>query len=135
MQEGTSGPRFPKHFDGKRFHNPDAAQAPGLLEALRWKLTSRPEPSPRFIPDVEQSTPPRRVEGSGLRTTLPSIAFRQNITIQFCSNLLPVEREEADTPHPCVSVSIRGQIACFLWRPVSFRSLFFGPRMDTDTHG
>ena len=70
MQEGTSDPRFPKHFDGKRFHNPDAAQAPGLLEALRWKLTSRPESSPRCIPDVEQSTPPRRVEGSGLRTTL-----------------------------------------------------------------
>src|SRR5206468_9480698 len=64
-----------------------------------------------------------------------SIAFRQNITIQFCSNLLPVEREEAGTPHPCVSVSIRGQIACFLWRSVSFRSLVFGPRMDTDTHG
>ena len=42
----------------------------GLLEALRWKLTSRPESSPRFIPDVEQSTPPRRVEGSGLRATL-----------------------------------------------------------------
>src|SRR5258708_36486969 len=70
MQEGTSDPRFPKHFDGKRFHNPDAAQAPGLLEALRWKLTSRPESSPRFIPDVEQSTPPRRVEGSGLGATL-----------------------------------------------------------------
>jgi len=46
-----------------------------------------------------------------------------------------VEREEAGNPHPCVSVSIRGQIACFLWRSVSFRSLVFGPRMDTDTHG
>ncbi len=67
---GTSDPRFPKHFDGKRFHNPDAPQAPGLLEALRWKLTSRPEPSPSFISDVEPSIPPRRVEGSGLRTTL-----------------------------------------------------------------
>jgi hypothetical protein len=45
--------------------------------------------------------------------TATSIAFRQNMTIQFGSNLLPVEREEAGTPHPCVSVSIRGQIACF----------------------
>ncbi len=61
-----------------------------------------------------------------------SITFRQNITIQFCSNLLPVEREEAGNPHPCVSVSIRGQIACFLWRPVSFRSLFFGAYPETD---
>jgi L-ascorbate metabolism protein UlaG (beta-lactamase superfamily) len=61
---------FPKHFGGKRFYNPDAPQAPGLLEALRWKLTNRPEPSPNFIPDVEQSRPPRRLEGSELRATL-----------------------------------------------------------------
>jgi L-ascorbate metabolism protein UlaG (beta-lactamase superfamily) len=61
---------FPKHFDGKLFYNPDAPQAPGLLEALRWKLTSRPEPSPSFIPDVEQSKPLPRVEGSSLRTTV-----------------------------------------------------------------
>ncbi len=69
-EEGTGGPGFPNHFDGTRFYNPDAPQAPGLLEALRWKLTSRPEPSPRFISDVEQSIPPRDVEGSGLRVTL-----------------------------------------------------------------
>src|SRR5260370_22618554 len=70
MQEGTIDPGFPKHFDGKRFYNPDAPKVPGLLDALRWKLTSRPEPSPSFISDVEQSIPPRCVEGSGLRTTL-----------------------------------------------------------------
>jgi L-ascorbate metabolism protein UlaG (beta-lactamase superfamily) len=67
---GTIDSDFPKHFDGERFYNPDAPQAPGLLEALRWKLNSRPEPSPSFISDVEQSIPPRRVEGSELRTTL-----------------------------------------------------------------
>jgi len=70
MPEGTSDPRFPKHFDGKRFYNPDAPQVRGLREFLRWKLTSRPESSPRFIPHVVPSIPPRRVEGSGLRTTL-----------------------------------------------------------------
>jgi len=70
MQEGTRDPRFPQHFDGKRFYNPDAAQAPGLLDVLRWKFTSRPERSPGVIPEVEPSIPPRRVEGSGLRTTL-----------------------------------------------------------------
>jgi len=70
MQEGTRDPRFPKHFDGKRFYNPDAAQAPGLLDVFRWKFTSRPERSPSVISDVEPSIPPRRVEGSGLRTTL-----------------------------------------------------------------
>jgi len=61
---------FPKHFDGKRFYNPDAPQARGFLDVLRWKLTSRPEPSRRFISDVEASMPPRRVEGSELRVTL-----------------------------------------------------------------
>ena len=61
---------FPEHFDGRRFYNPDGSLAPGSLDVLRWKLTSRPAPSPRFISDVEQSIPPRRVEGSALRTTL-----------------------------------------------------------------
>ena len=61
---------FPKHFDGKRFYNPNAPQALGLLDAIRWKLTSRPESSPRFIADIGPSIPPRRVEGSGLRATL-----------------------------------------------------------------
>ena len=70
MQVGATDPRFPKHFDGKRFYNPEASQAPGLLDALRWKLTSRPEKSPRFVSDVEQSTPPCRVDGSELRATL-----------------------------------------------------------------
>ncbi len=61
---------FPKHFDGRRFYNPGAPQARGLLDVLRWKLSSRPEPSPAFISDVQQSTPPRYVEGSELRITL-----------------------------------------------------------------
>jgi len=70
MQKLTTDPPFPKHFDGKRFYNPDTPQARGFLDALRWKLSSRPEPSPSFISDVEQSIPPPRVEGAGLRTTL-----------------------------------------------------------------
>jgi L-ascorbate metabolism protein UlaG (beta-lactamase superfamily) len=67
MRESVS---FPKHFDGKRFYNPNSPQALGYLAVLRWKLTSRPEPSPKFISDVEPYVPPRRVEGSGLRVTL-----------------------------------------------------------------
>src|SRR6266852_2491882 len=67
--EGTSDPRLSKHFDGKRFYNPDAPQARGLPDVLKWKLTGRPEPSPGFIADAEQSIPPRRVEGGGLRAT------------------------------------------------------------------
>jgi len=61
---------FPKHFDGRRFYNPGAPQARGFLDAFRWKLTSRREPSPPFIADVEQSIPPRKVEGRQIRITL-----------------------------------------------------------------
>ncbi len=59
-----------KHFDGKRFYNPDAPQVRGLLDVLRWKLTSRAEPSPPFISDVAPSIPLSRVEGGELRTTV-----------------------------------------------------------------
>jgi L-ascorbate metabolism protein UlaG (beta-lactamase superfamily) len=65
-----SGQGFPKHFDGRRFYNPDAPQARGFLDVFRWKLSSRPEPSQEFISDVEQSTPPRRVEKDELRITI-----------------------------------------------------------------
>lgn len=70
MQNTTRAPLFPKHFDGKRFFNPGAPQARGFLDVLRWKLTSRPEPSPSFIADVEPSKPPPRVEGNQSRVTL-----------------------------------------------------------------
>jgi L-ascorbate metabolism protein UlaG (beta-lactamase superfamily) len=70
MPESTIDQGFSKHFDGKRYYNPDALQAPGFREALRWLLTSRREPSPDFVPDVEQSIPPRSVTGSELRATL-----------------------------------------------------------------
>jgi len=63
-------PPFPKHFDGKRYFNPDAPQARGFRDALRWKLTSRPQPSPRFVSDVAPSKPPASVEGRELRVTL-----------------------------------------------------------------
>ena len=67
---GISGPGFPKHFDGERFYNPDAPQVAGFVAALRWKLSSRPQPSPRFFSDVAQTIPPRRVDGHELRVTL-----------------------------------------------------------------
>jgi hypothetical protein len=55
--------KFPRHFDGKRFYNPDAPQARGFLDLVRWKLTSRPESSPDFIPDVDEPIPLPHVEG------------------------------------------------------------------------
>jgi L-ascorbate metabolism protein UlaG (beta-lactamase superfamily) len=70
MPEGNGVPTFPTHFDGRRYYNPDAPQAPGFLDVLRWKLASRPEASPRFVADVKPSRPQRRVEGGELRATL-----------------------------------------------------------------
>src|SRR5579862_3178911 len=67
---GVQTSKFPRHFDGKRYFNPGAPQTRGFLDALRWKLTSRPEPSPRFVSDVEPSQPPAGVEGNALRVTL-----------------------------------------------------------------
>ncbi len=61
---------FPRHFDGKRYFNPGATQVRGFLDALRWKLTSRPEPSARFVADVAPSKPPSCEEGDALRVTL-----------------------------------------------------------------
>lgn len=62
-------PPFPPHFDGKRFYNPNAPQARGLLEVLRWKLTSRAAPAPDFLPDAKPSVPPPHVEGGEMRVT------------------------------------------------------------------
>ena len=61
---------FPRHFDGKRFFNPNGSHERGFLDVLRWKLSSRPEPSPRFVSDVEPSKPPSSIEAAGLRVTL-----------------------------------------------------------------
>src|SRR5580658_3467670 len=69
MPEGSSS-LFPKHFDGKRFYNPNAPQAHGFLDVLHWKFTTRATPSPGFLFDVEPTIPPTLVEGDDLRTTL-----------------------------------------------------------------
>jgi len=70
MGQGDDSPPFPKHFDGKHFFNPGAPQARGFMDALRWKLTSRPAPSASFVSDVKQSKPPSEVAGNELRVTL-----------------------------------------------------------------
>ncbi len=78
MQAWQDG--IPAHFDGRRFYNPEATRLRGLGGVLRWKLTSRPEPSPKFIADVEPSVPPRRVEGEALRATLVN---HSSVLLQF----------------------------------------------------
>jgi L-ascorbate metabolism protein UlaG (beta-lactamase superfamily) len=70
MAEGTRDRRVPEHFDGERFFNPNANQARGFLDLLRWKLMTRPEPGARFVSDVEPSKPPPCIEGDELCATL-----------------------------------------------------------------
>jgi L-ascorbate metabolism protein UlaG (beta-lactamase superfamily) len=66
----TGEPPYPKHFDGKCFFNPEAPQARGFWDLLRWKLTSRPERSSRFVSDVVPSKPPVSVDATELRITM-----------------------------------------------------------------
>jgi L-ascorbate metabolism protein UlaG (beta-lactamase superfamily) len=68
VQDAGARP-YPIHFDGKRYFNPGGSEARGFLDVLRWKLSTRPESSPRFVADVEQSKPPARIEGPNLRAT------------------------------------------------------------------
>lgn len=80
MQNRADAP-FPKHFDGKRFFNPGSPQVRGYFDVLRWKLTSLPESSPRFIDDVKSSKPPSQVDGAELRVTLvnhSTVLLQQN---------------------------------------------------------
>jgi L-ascorbate metabolism protein UlaG (beta-lactamase superfamily) len=70
VQVSSGVPPFPRHFDGKRFFNPDAPRARGFREAMRWMLNSRPEPSPRFVSDVVPSTPSPSIDGNQLQATL-----------------------------------------------------------------
>jgi L-ascorbate metabolism protein UlaG (beta-lactamase superfamily) len=69
VQPGSGATPFAKHFDGTRYFNPGGRQARGYLQVLRWKLTSRPERSPRFVADVEPSKPPASVADGELRVT------------------------------------------------------------------
>jgi L-ascorbate metabolism protein UlaG (beta-lactamase superfamily) len=72
---------YPKHFDGECFFNPDAPQARGLRDVLRWQLNNHKEPSPDFVADVQPSVPPPRVDGATLRVTLinhSTVLLQQN---------------------------------------------------------
>ena len=77
---------FARHFDGSRFYNPNGARERGFLDVLRWKLTSRQEPSPRFVSDVRQSVPPRRVENRELLATM--VNHSTVLLQQSASNIL-----------------------------------------------
>jgi L-ascorbate metabolism protein UlaG (beta-lactamase superfamily) len=58
MAKVETEPLTPQHFDGRRFYNPGAAPPRGFPDVLRWKFSSRPDPSPRFVADVQPTRPP-----------------------------------------------------------------------------
>lgn len=59
-----------RHFDGRRYFNPGAPLPRGFPSVFRWKLTSRPERSPRFVRDVLPSKPPPSVDSDEALVTL-----------------------------------------------------------------
>ena len=62
--------KFPisDHCDGKRFFNPGDPGGNGLLDLLRWRLTSKPAPWPARV-EVTPVQPPRCPNGSGAVAT------------------------------------------------------------------
>ena len=69
MHSEAEGAPILKHFDGRRYFNPGAPQVRGFADFLRWKLSTHPERSPGFIPDVQPSKPPAAVDGGRMLVT------------------------------------------------------------------
>lgn len=56
------------HFDGKRFHNAEPGwQSEGSF--LKWQLTKKPTPWPKWIEAAPGPPPERRVDGGRVRVT------------------------------------------------------------------
>jgi L-ascorbate metabolism protein UlaG (beta-lactamase superfamily) len=60
---------FPAHYRDGRYFNPGGASARGLADVIKWKLATRPEPSPKFVPIVP-SIPPASIDFPSLLVTL-----------------------------------------------------------------
>ena len=48
------------HFDGRRYHNLGRAGERNLWQVIRWALTRRKRPWPRWVDDPPRPAPPRR---------------------------------------------------------------------------
>ena len=74
--------RYPisDHFEGQRFFNPQFPQAKGFLEALRWKLTTRPASWTNANSELAPAVPPSSVSGTECRVTLVNHA---TVLIQY----------------------------------------------------
>jgi L-ascorbate metabolism protein UlaG (beta-lactamase superfamily) len=104
VQHTAGAAPFPKHFDGKRFFNPDAPQARGFFDVLRWKLTSHPERSARFVSDVVPSQPPASVEGNELRVTMIN---HSTLLIQQCGGNILTDPVWSERVSPFSSIGPR----------------------------
>ncbi len=62
-------PGLDPHFDGRHYFNPEAQQARGFLDVLRWQRQRRPEPSPDWVNDVAPFVPPARADAGRLHVT------------------------------------------------------------------
>ncbi len=62
-------PGIDPHFDGRHYFNPEAQQARGFLDVMRWQRQRRPEPSPDWADDVAPTVPPARAEAGRLHVT------------------------------------------------------------------
>jgi L-ascorbate metabolism protein UlaG (beta-lactamase superfamily) len=76
----NGGLTFPRHFRGGRFFNPGAPGPRGLADVLKWKRTSRPEPSPALVP-VSPSIPPAAIDSPALLVTLVN---HSTVLLQQC---------------------------------------------------
>jgi len=57
------------HFDGRRYHNPGRAGARSLWQVIRWALTRRKRPWPRWVDDPPRPAPPPRVAAHEIAVT------------------------------------------------------------------
>jgi L-ascorbate metabolism protein UlaG (beta-lactamase superfamily) len=69
-----SSPRS-DHFNGKTFFNPGGPVERGLLDVLRWKLTSRPVPWPSWVDIAPQPPPPAPSDGGITATWINHATF------------------------------------------------------------
>ncbi len=57
------------HFNGRKFSNLEPSERRGLIDVLRWKLTSKRGHWNKWTDSQPGSVPPLRVNGNGLRVT------------------------------------------------------------------
>jgi L-ascorbate metabolism protein UlaG (beta-lactamase superfamily) len=57
------------HFDGRRFHNPGRFGERSLWQVLKWALTRKKQPWPKWVDDPPQPPPPTRRTGDDVALT------------------------------------------------------------------